>query len=472
MKLGEHNRNVKSRTASWRYHRKAFFGAAIGILGPVQTGVVPSISLLRGVGSASLHIGRARQWGVQMNIFRVVKGSDVLDVASPSSEERAAADRPSWLSERRRSRRERDAERGYSINVKQVVLAFAVEFWIIGLIVVGTYQLIDDSGKLSQKEVFSALLLPAALAMVELARVPLAIATRTQTSWHIKLFAALGVLAAITVTSFSLSQLGWKTFDTRIAEATRASDKLATARKDKESFEQKLAQAAHDIDQKISAKNVINDAIAALEAQLTKISTSTGQSCKPQLGPDGKPMFRENGTPIQSCSPTAVVNAAQLGTLKAQIASRKKELDVAEGELRQSYQTAKGMDGRRIEEALTTAEAEYRTAVNNSQLHSYTSMFTGKAPFEVTESEVKNLEKYLIFIPSIAAAFASTLIAITAVRRIRAPAPVTTLSDEAAEYLFGPLVVAIRQEAKEAVRAAVDSESAPPGAANANAKVA
>ena len=40
--------------------------------------------------------------------------------------------------------------------------------------------------------------LPAALAMVELARVPLAIAVRTQDAWHIKLLATLGVLAAIT----------------------------------------------------------------------------------------------------------------------------------------------------------------------------------------------------------------------------------------------------------------------------------
>ena len=50
--------------------------------------------------------------------------------------------------------------------MKQVVLAFAVEFWIIALIVVGTYLLITDSGQLSSQAIFSALLFPAALAMV------------------------------------------------------------------------------------------------------------------------------------------------------------------------------------------------------------------------------------------------------------------------------------------------------------------
>jgi hypothetical protein len=424
------------------------------------------------VESAALRVGKSRDGGVQMNIFRLVKGSDVLDVAPPSSaEEPVVTKRESWLSERKRSRRERDAERGYSINVKQVVLAFAVEFWIIGLIVVGTYQLIDESGRFSQKEVFSALLLPAALAMVELARVPLAVATRTQTSWHIKLFAALGVLSAITVTSFSLSQLGWKTFDTRIAEATRASDKLAKARKDKEEFQQKLTQVAGDIDQKVSARDAISERLGALQGQITKVSSATRRVCKPKLGQDGKPVFTDNGTPAETCSDVPVLGPAQLTALNAQIASTKKELDLADGEVRQANQAAKAADGRLIEEALTRAEAEYRTAVNNSQLHSYTSMFTGKAVSDVTESEVKNLEKYLIFIPSIAAAFASTLIAITAVRRIKAPVPVTTLPDDAAAYLFGPLVEAIRQEAKNAVQAAVNGD-APPGAANVNTKVA
>ena len=84
-------------------------------------------------------------------------------------------------------------------------------------------------------------------------------------------------------------------------------------------------------------------------------------------------------------------------------------------------------------------------------------MVTGKPVAEVTEAEVKSLEKYLIIIPSIAAAFASTLIAITAVRRIKAPElpPVATIPDEAAAYLFGPLVAAIREEAKDAVAVAI-----------------
>jgi hypothetical protein len=73
-------------------------------------------------------------------------------------------------------------------------------------------------------------------------------------------------------------------------------------------------------------------------------------------------------------------------------------------------------------------------------------MLMGKAVSEVTESEVKAIEKFLVLIPSIAAAFASTLIAITAVRRI--PQTVTALPDDAATYLFGPLLAGIKVEAQ------------------------
>jgi hypothetical protein len=83
-------------------------------------------------------------------------------------------------------------------------------------------------------------------------------------------------------------------------------------------------------------------------------------------------------------------------------------------------------------------------------------MLFRKDPREVSDGEVKTLEWYLIVIPSIAAALSSTLIAMTAVRRIKSkPEVVTAIPDEAAAYLFGPLVAAIKQEAQDAVSAAM-----------------
>jgi hypothetical protein len=78
-------------------------------------------------------------------------------------------------------------------------------------------------------------------------------------------------------------------------------------------------------------------------------------------------------------------------------------------------------------------------------------------PAKVSPEQLKTLEFYLIFVSSIAAAFSSTLIAMTAVRRIKKPKEMAavTIPDEAAAYLFGPLAIAIRKEAADAVAAAV-----------------
>ena len=356
----------------------------------------------------------------------------------------------------------RDQERGYSINVKQVVLAFCVEFWIIGLIVLGTYLLISDSGErghVSSEEVFSALLLPAALAMVELARVPLAIAVRTQSSFHIKFFAALGVLAAITVTSFSLSQIAWKTFDIRTAEVTRAHDKLVAVQTRKSDVQNKVAQYQDALTQKIQERNAVNERLSGLQQQVTKISSAVGKECNPIIGPDGKAIIGEDGKPLNKCTTTAAINQAQMNVLKVQMANTQKEFDSAQAAVRQAEDELRRQDARQLDPELAAAEADYRTAVNRSQLHSYAAMVTGKAVTDVTEADVKSLEKYLIIIPCVAAAFASTLLAVTAVRRIKSKASVATIPDEAAAYLFGPLIAAVRQEAREAVADALKKPS-------------
>lgn len=84
-------------------------------------------------------------------------------------------------------------------------------------------------------------------------------------------------------------------------------------------------------------------------------------------------------------------------------------------------------------------------------------MLFNKDPNDVSEGEVKTLEWYLILIPSIAAALSSTLIAMTAVHRVRPPKAqtVTSIPDEAAAFLFGPLMAAIERKADEAIERAI-----------------
>jgi hypothetical protein len=147
---------------------------------------------------------------------------------------------------------ERDRARGYSINVKQVLLAFAVEFVIIGLILTGQFIFAAQLPNVSQFVVVQTLLFPIALAMVELARVPLAIAVRTQRSWNIQLAALVGVLCAVVVTSASLYQIGNLTFNPRLEAVYLKRNQLDSAQEKKAALLAQKRTAEGILDQKLN----------------------------------------------------------------------------------------------------------------------------------------------------------------------------------------------------------------------------
>jgi hypothetical protein len=153
------------------------------------------------------------------------------------------------------ARMERDAARGYSINIKQVVLAFAIEFLIIGLILTSQYLIAVEQ----RTAVLEALLFPIALAMVELARVPLAIAVRTQNSWNIKLAASFGVASAVVVTSFSLSTIAYRTFDPRLTQANDTHNELLKLEGQRLSITTQIATSQAAVEQKIRERDSVND---------------------------------------------------------------------------------------------------------------------------------------------------------------------------------------------------------------------
>lgn len=160
-----------------------------------------------------------------------------------------------------------------------------------------------------------------------------------------------------------------------------------------------------------------------------------------------------------------------LKPLQVEINETKGKLTDLESAQKQAQADLAKFDARPYEEAIAKTEKEYHDAIHRSPLHSYTGMLFGKDAEEVSEGQVKTLEQYLILIPSIAAALSSTLIAITAVRRMRPviPESTPTIPDEAATFLFGPLVAAIRSEATNAVGAAMSAVKvgAPPSPAEA-----
>jgi hypothetical protein len=359
---------------------------------------------------------------------------------------------PVPISRRQRARVERDRDRGYSINVKQIVLAFAVEFVIIGLILTNNFVTVAQLPDATSFKTAQALLFPIAMAMVELARVPLAIAVRTQNSWNIKFAALIGVLCAVAVTSTSLVQIGNSTFNPRLEETHNKDDALADLKKKRENLAAQIAAADELVNQRKSERDRLFLSNQSLNGQLTALKPPDCTTIYTPSATPGAPP-----TPSQSCKPNPA-----LKPLTAAIADSKTKLAEAEAAFKDAevHRQNPSLDTKGIDDEIRTAEKADRGSIYRSQLHAYAGMFFQKAAQDVTDADVKTLEWYLIVIPSIAAAFSSTLIAMTAVHRIkRSVARATTIPDEAAAYLFGPLVTAIRQEAQDAVKAATKNIS-------------
>lgn len=237
---------------------------------------------------------------------------------------------------------------------------------------------------------------------------------------------------------------------------------LDAAQDRKQAFIAQSNSAQDLLKQKINDWNSFSERYKVLLSQL---------NAQPNLNCTAISTTNQDGSPAtkQVCRENPA-----LKPLRSEIDATKSKLNEYEAAVKQAQAAVAKYDIRSYDEEINKADLEYREAIYQSPLHSYTAMLFSKDPRQITEGEVKTLEWYLILIPSIAAALSSTLIAMTAVHRLKPPRPpkLTTLPNDAAAYLFGPLVEAIRKEAKDAVQAAVNEGSAPPGAANANTKVA
>jgi hypothetical protein len=102
------------------------------------------------------------------------------------------------------------------------------------------------------------------------------------------------------------------------------------------------------------------------------------------------------------------------------------------------------------------AASQAREALFHSQLHSFTAMAFGKDPNQVTEGEIASFLRVFVFLPAILVALASTLLAITAVHRIRPKketAPVA-VPDEAVIQIPRAAVQSANAELHDATTAA------------------
>ncbi len=110
---------------------------------------------------------------------------------------------------------------------------------------------------------------------------------------------------------------------------------------------------------------------------------------------------------------------------------------------------------------MSALELARRDAIQNSQLHSFTGMFYGIDPTEVTEGELHSFLRIFVFFPAIFASLAATALALAAVTPLkREPPPVELDTMAAATYVLEPMADAIRRDVLAATLEALAAQKA------------
>jgi hypothetical protein len=301
---------------------------------------------------------------------------------------------------------ERDQKRGYSINYKQVGLALAIEIVVVIISLIGAWLMASRYGRTSTDYVLM-MLAPVAYAMVELTRVPLALATRTQRNHFMKFVATLAVLCAAGVTIKSMSMLGEIMFRPRLEAVAEAKRYLDKSNHDHDSIAYAIKNADDLVAQRKSEREAAEQQLSRATAEMGK---HPGQTCSQIFGTD------RNGKDYrgQKCTPDPATLA-----LNQQLHAVSEERAVASKKLEEANGKRDALSLIEADKLTADAEATYRDALFHSQLHSFTSMVFGKDPNQVTEGEIASFLRIFVFLPAVFVALASTLLAMTAVNHIK-----------------------------------------------------
>jgi hypothetical protein len=350
------------------------------------------------------------------------------------------------------ARRAADLERGYSLSYKRLALAFAAEGVIVVTSLAGAWLFASIYGGNDPLSFWMMMLAPAAYAVIEFSRVPLAVSIRTQRSLVLRIVAAIGVLGAAAVTVKSVSQLGEIMFRPRLQEAVKAQERLVEANNARATLDRQIKDADAVVAQRTAQ---LDDAERRLKSSNTELGALPPQKCfrVTSTTPDGR---RVSST---RCSTDPRTEA-----MKTSLGSAQKDRQDASTRLDEARAQRAKLDRSAVDRAQSEAEMGFRDAIMRSQLHSFTGMVFFKDPAQVTDQEIHSFLFFFVFIPALGASLASTLLALTSVEKLREDDDVV-LDPQAGSFILEPFAVEIvrqaREEAERTAAAAMDRARPP-----------
>lgn len=359
----------------------------------------------------------------------------------------AGPNAPTRRQARAAERHAADLARGYSISYKRLALAFAAEGVIVVTSLAGAWLFASIYGGNDPLAFWMMMLAPAAYAVIEFSRVPLAVSIRTQRSLVLRIVAAIGVAGAAAVTVKSVSQLGEIMFRPRLQEAVKAHERLVDANNARATLDRQIKDADAVVAQRTAQ---LDDAERRLKGANTELGALPPQRC-----------FRVTSTTADGrrVTGTRCTTDPRTEAMKTSLGSAGKDRTDASQRLDDARAARAKLDRTLVDRAQSEAEVAFRDAVMRSQLHSFTGMVFFKDPAQVTDQEIHSFLFFFVFIPALGASLASTLLALTAVEKLRDEDDIV-LSPEAGSFILEPFAEEIirqaRDEANRSAAAALD----------------
>ena len=342
--------------------------------------------------------------------------------------------------ELRRSRaQDRDERRGYAIDKKRVVIAYATECVIVAASLWGAWLFANTYGHNDIRQIQMMMLAPIGYAVIEFCRVPLAISVRAHASWFVKIAALLGVLCASGVTIKSMSQLGEIMFRPRLFDVVHSTEALQQAQATRTTLVQQIAAADAVVASNRSAFNEIEQRAKSDAAQLANLPKDQCQKAS-GVTKDGRAWSG------QTCKADARIGPLR-DNLKTTVAAR----DDLARKVDEAVAARSKLDLTQADRAVAAAQVVQREAILNSQLHSFTGMVFGVASTEATDQQIHQFLRIFVFFPAIFVAFASSFVAFTAVHRVQQK--LIPFDEEGFDYLLNPLYRKVLEDAVQSVTA-------------------
>ena len=272
-------------------------------------------------------------------------------------------------------------------NNKTLAIAIVIELIIVGAVLFASYQFAQRYSDGDNMQWWMAIICGIVYAMVELARVPLAVCAATHRKWYARWLAIFMLMFAVVITTKSLSQIGEQMFSQRLVEVHTAQTALEVAEANN--------RGAIEDD---AAKR---ERIEALDAEIEKLLTQLKEFGKP---PEPKQVCSTVSTRrglVKNCK--MVTPVWQGETIQKALTDARTRRNAMDGE---TAITGRERDNATV--AIAKARGDYQTAVMHSQLHSFAGMLFRKAQSKVTDDEIAVIQLFFVLIGAVAGAVTAT----------------------------------------------------------------